>query len=188
MKLSIRIIQQHLFDDPDMGIYAVIDGASVLDLLDALHEHRPEYACLLGGDLTPDMAEVAPYVVRLQAETPFFRWLLDRWWGRHFGVFAAASSDLRSVRRHFKSLLTAYDPQGRPVFFRYYDPRVLGAYLPTCNEQETRLFFGPISWFPFENDQGASLSWYEPAGALPRQQVWKVASDNGKSEGGGIWR
>ncbi len=35
--------------------------------------------------------------------------------------------------------------QKAPLVFRYYDPRVLRVYLPTCSPAEFARFFGPIS-------------------------------------------
>ena len=44
--------------------------------------------CLYRGELQPDMAEVAPYLVKLDRDAPFTDWVLDRGWGNHWGVFA----------------------------------------------------------------------------------------------------
>jgi hypothetical protein len=30
------------------------------------------------------------------------------------------------------------------MYFRYYDPRVLGVFLPTCTLDELRAFMGPL--------------------------------------------
>jgi hypothetical protein len=43
-----------------------------------------------------------------------------------------------------------YDPQGKPLYFRYYDPRVFRIYLPTCNESELKIVFGPVNSFYVE--------------------------------------
>ena len=46
------------------------------------------------------------------------------------------------------------------MLFRYYDPRVLRAYLPTCDESELRAVFGPIRAFWMEaRDSGVMLEY-----------------------------
>src|SRR3954470_8260834 len=128
-------------------VYAILDGASVPDLRDRLFEHHPDHECLYRGELEPDIAEVAPYLVRLDAEADFTRWLIDEGWGAHWGIFAIGDIALDVARRHFRKFLTVHDSAGRPMLFRYYDPRVLRTYLPTCNAEELATVFGPVSSF-----------------------------------------
>src|SRR5690606_16819343 len=73
-KTPVRRIRDYLFADPDLAVWAVVDGARADSLLDAIYEHQVEHACLYSGELPPDMAEVAPYVVRLEPDAPFTHW------------------------------------------------------------------------------------------------------------------
>ena len=57
-----------------------------------------------------------------------------------------------------------YDPQGKPLYFRYYDPRVLRIYLPTCKESELKTVFGPVNSFYAEGEDPAYLIHYAFAG------------------------
>jgi hypothetical protein len=43
------------------------------------------------------------------------------------------------------------------MLFRYYDPRVLRAFLPTCTLEEANTFFGPVDAFVAEGHAGESL-------------------------------
>ncbi len=168
----VRRIHDYLFADPDLVLWAVLDGASTPQLLDAIFEHGVEHACLYSGELEPDMAEVAPYVVRIEPDEPFTRWLLSQGWGQSWGIFAAttAATDLRLLRRHLRGLLTVYSPEGAPLYFRYYDPRVLRVYLPTCNSVETRLVFGLVQQFAMEDEDPAVMLRFRPEGALPAME------------------
>jgi hypothetical protein len=38
------------------------------------------------------------------------------------------------------------------LYFRFYDPRVLRIFLPTCDENQLREFFGPIEQFICEDE------------------------------------
>jgi uncharacterized protein DUF4123 len=141
---------------PGVQTFAILDGASVPDLLDHLYAHqRPEFICLYRGELEPDMAEVAPYLVRLEPEAPFTEWLLLQGWGRHWGIFARACADLKTMRRHLRGFLMVQDPLDQQLYFRYYDPRVLSLFLPTCDASQLRVVFGPIACFVCETNNGS---------------------------------
>jgi hypothetical protein len=154
---AAQSLYEQLFADEAANVYAVLDGASVEDLLPKLYELEPECECLYRGELEPDMAEVAPYLVRLEPDTEFTDWLIGEGWGEHWGVFAVTDADLRAAHRHFRSFLTVYDPEGKPLLFRYYDPRVLRLYLPTCNAEELSTVFGPVSCYLLEGEDPNTL-------------------------------
>ena len=168
----VRNLRDHLFPEADTTAYALLDGASVPDLRDHLWEHEPEHACLYSGDLEPDMAEVAPYVVRLEPEADFTAWVLGQGWGRHWGIFALAGpdTDLRDMRRHFREFTMVRGPDGELLYFRYYDPRVLRVYLPLCNEEEMRSIFGPARCFLLEDEDPNVLLRFTPGKAQPGRE------------------
>jgi hypothetical protein len=83
--------------------------------------------------------------------------LIEKGWGNHWGIFAVANTELKTMRRHFRTFLMVYDPEGKPLYFRYYDPRVLRVYLPTCNLEETDAVFGPISGYMMEGENPETL-------------------------------
>lgn len=150
MNLPIEALESELFAERRAQAFAVLDGASVPDLLDRLDRDRPEYECLYRGELAPDMAEVAPYLVKLERGSEFTQWTIERGWGRHWGIFAVTRADLRALRRHFRRFLVVHDSDGKPLYFRYYDPRVLRAFLPTCTHEELADVFGPVIAFLVE--------------------------------------
>jgi hypothetical protein len=146
-----------IFSRPRDHVYAILDGASVEGLLDALEDHAWDHCCLFSGELHPDLRRAAPYLVRLKRGEQFTRWVLGEGWGRNWGVFASVGpfADFRYVRKHFRTFLMVRDPRGAPLYFRYYDPRVLRVYLPTCNEEEMEAVFGPVAFFAMEDaDEG----------------------------------
>jgi hypothetical protein len=169
---TIQTVSDELFKDEELGVYAVLDGASVPSLLDQLYEQQPEYACLYRGELEPDMAEVAPYLVRLEPDSDFTDWLIEKGWGRHWGIFALSGESLSAMRRHFRAFLIVYTPDNKPVYFRYYDPRVMRIYLPTCNAKELDTVFGPVEYFLLE-DEGANtaLRFRNNSGVLHQEKL-----------------
>jgi len=69
----------------------------------------------------------------------------------------AAPLDLRGLRHHLRTFLRVRAPDGRVLYFRYYDPRVLRVYLPTCNATELKQVFGPIRRFDMESPDGRAV-------------------------------
>ena len=169
-------LNKELFSDSATNVYAVLDGASVPVLRDKFYEEEPEHACLYAGDLEPDMEEVAPYLVRLEQGSRFTDWLISNGWGNHWGIFASASEDLRTVRKHFRTFLLVQDPEGKTLYFRYYDPRVMRVYLPTCNEEESRAVFGPIQWYVMEGEEEGELIRIRPDEEGMRQESVQLAA------------
>jgi hypothetical protein len=164
-------LAERLFAEPDASVFAVLDGASVEHLLDMLYQDQPESICLYRGELQPDIAHVAPYLVRLVRDSPFTNWVLDQGWGKHWGVFAVTQADLAALRQHFRRFLTVHDSKGTPLLFRYYDPRVLRVFLPTCNAEELESMFGPVLHYMLEGESPEELlQFHLTKGALVQQQ------------------
>lgn len=153
-------LQQQLFADPDLQAFAVLDGASNPALLDFLYaQEPPEFACLYRGELEPDMAECAPYVAKLEQGSAFTQWLISSGWGLHWGVYAVANCDLKAMRYHLRKLTMVYEPEtNEPLLFRFYDPRVMNVFLPTCDAKQAREFFGPTQCWYAETSQGDRLN------------------------------
>lgn len=163
MKQIAEVLEKHLFGEEGVQVYAILDGASVPDLLGRLPE-AVEYECLYAGELAPDMQMVAPYLVRLEAGTGFTDWVLDEGWGKHWGVFVVVAAGIRAMRLHFRRFLIVHDTDAKPLIFRYYDPRVLRTYLPTCNGEELNTIFGPVLRFLAEGEDANQLLRFRRAG------------------------
>jgi len=179
MSDRVDAIREKLYREEGGPIYTVLDGASVSGLLQKLADLEPEHVCLFGEELEPDMAEVAPYLVKLDNESPFTDWVLDRGWGNHWGVFAEIGAETGanfiSLRKHFRSFVKVHDQSGKPLLFRYYDPRVLRVYLPTCNGEELHTMFGPVDANYMEDESGAALLRFRLKNGTLAKQVEQVS-------------
>jgi hypothetical protein len=165
-------VHRRLFAEEEINVFAVLDAASNPNLLDKLYGLEPEFECLYTGELEPDIAHIAPYLARLEADSEFASWAIEQGWGRHWGIFATSSADFRALRRHFRTFLTVYDMEGRPMRFRYYDPRVFRIYLPTCNAEELATVFGPVRNYIMEDAGPATLLQFGlNSGALVKKEL-----------------
>lgn len=148
-----------LLGDEDGALCALLDGASVPNLLERLHaEPSLEVECLFRGSLEPDMKQVAPYLVKLEPESEFAQWVVGTGWGHHWGTFATSRQGFRKLRNHLRRLTLIHRHDGTPLYFRYYDPRVLRMFLPTCSPAQLKQMFGPVDAFVAESEAGDAMS------------------------------
>ena len=138
-------------------LYAILDGVMVPGLPDRLYRSALTYECLLAGDLTPAMVHAAPYFVYLPPDNDLADWILTNGFGKNWGIFAHSQSSVVDVRTHLRNLLTAYTEDGNPMMFRYYDPRILRTFLPTCNGGQLKALFGKVDAFFSEDESRQNL-------------------------------
>jgi hypothetical protein len=127
-------------------VYALLDGARDDAIAPAIWLSNLPYTCLYAGTLSRALSLAAPYLVQLAPESQFFNTLVNEGWGQAWGIFVVAQPDvtLKALRKHFRTLLRVQDEQGRILVFRFYDPRVLRVYMPTCDPFETMQVLGPV--------------------------------------------
>ncbi len=138
-------------------VYAVLDGAASPRIAGALSSSGNRYACLFAGSV-PDVLRVcAPHLVHLEKTDRLTQEIVHAGWGRNWGIFAVTKASFDDVKDHFRTFLRVQDPSGRYLLFRYYDPRVLRVYLPTCTTRELDVVFGRIRAYLVEDGDGFTV-------------------------------
>ena len=152
---------------PRMSVFAILDGARDDRIYGAVDGSRRPRRCLYAGDLPWQLQLTAPYLVELERDHAFTNYLLDTGWGASWGVFLRAETGIEQLRKHLRGFLRVRDEAGRRLIFRYYDPRVLRVYLPTCRPVELETVFGPVDCFLAEGeDAGEMVEFRRKGGAL----------------------
>jgi hypothetical protein len=163
-------------DGFNRDMWMIVDGARDPHVYSSLLGSYLQYSCLYAGDLPHQLEAAAPYLVQLEFEDRYTRRLIDDAWGNSWGVFLRCDETIERLRRHLRQFLKVQDWRGRSMVFRYYDPRVLRVYLPTCNNEEMRTVFGPIKSFYMEDENAETmLAFGRDAGRL---LVKKIALDS----------
>jgi hypothetical protein len=134
-------------------IYAVLDAARSPEILPRLKELPDGWMCLYRGEPADTLADVAPYIIQLEPAGEPLRWVIDKGIGDSWGILATSQAPMEVVHRHFRKFLLVEDEEYRKLYFRFYDPRVLRIFLPTCTAEEAQEFFGPISRFVIEESE-----------------------------------
>jgi hypothetical protein len=136
-------------------LFAVLDAAREPSVVDRLKGSGQEHQTLYDGAKGEDLAAFGPWLVRLPPPAGLLEDLVRDGWGKSWGVYLTSEAGLADVRRHLRKFLMAKLPDGRQVYFRYYDPRVLRTYLPTCLPDEMASFFGPVRRYILEGPDPA---------------------------------
>ncbi|HSK41137.1 MAG TPA: DUF4123 domain-containing protein [Arenibaculum sp.] len=138
-------------------LWAIADAAAEPRVPLLVRSTVREACCLYSGQVPPGLAEVAPHLLQIQPNDSVTRDLLGLCWRRNAAVFLRAEEPFGVLRRHFASLLKVRGGRGIVHLFRFYDPRILRAYLPTCTPAELAVFFGPVRSFVVADEDPAVL-------------------------------
>ena len=152
-------------------LYAILDAAREPSIPGRLAASGEYFQTLFEGDRGTDLAPYGPWLVRLPQWSEFLEQLITDGWGHSWGVFFTCDKPWPDVRKHLRRFLMVKLPDGRQVFFRYYDPRVLRTYLQKCTPAELTEFFGPIGRYLAESaDSNAVLEF------TPGYKDWRKVS------------
>ncbi|MCP4246451.1 MAG: DUF4123 domain-containing protein [bacterium] len=136
--------------------HAIIDAAQ--------DKTAPQRAAAMGlrtqslyeGEFGRQLDDVAPHLVSLSLQDEFAEWLFDNWGGNH-GVLLQSKAPFTQLRRHLRKYLLVKNEEGRKYRFRYYDPRVLRSFLPSCSREEGTAFFGPVARYYTADRSGTAV-------------------------------
>jgi hypothetical protein len=141
---------------PGAALYMLLDAARDPRIYGWLSEfgEAVQQRSLYQGDVGDSLAHVSPYLLGVRPDQSGSLRFAEAGFGESWGLFVTSSAGFDDVRRHLRKFNIVYREDGTPLVFRFYDPRVLRVFLPTCTESELRRFFGPIDAFLAENEDG----------------------------------
>ena len=115
-------------------------------------ELNKDYSSLYKGRSEEDLADVAPYLFDLKNGSEFEKWYAEFGWGNSWGLIVKSEFLFEETYRHFRKFLMVKTENDEQLYFRFYDPRVLRIFLPTCDENQLKEFFGPVEHFICEDE------------------------------------
>lgn len=140
-------------------LYSILDAARDERIYPGLRRlaATEEIICLYQGPTATELATVAPYLVCLGTGDRVFNWLWDEGWGESWGIFVWSLVSPQQLRTHFRRLTMVSTEGGQRLLFRFYDPRVLRDFLPTCDASQCQELFGPVTRFAYEAEFGRAV-------------------------------
>jgi Domain of unknown function (DUF4123) len=145
-------IADSLFKTVEDGeqLYAILDSARSLEIAPALQNIPVERESLYRGRSEEPLWDVAPYLVRCERGAAVLQWLLEKGWGNSWGIFFISRSNLEDLRTHFQQFLLVKRENNKDFYFRFYDPRILRVFLPSCTIEQRAEIFGSLRCFLME--------------------------------------
>ncbi len=102
-------------------LYAVLDAARDPEVLQLLRRSGYRYECLYSGWAANVYGEVAPYLVQLRKDGRLLEQLVERGWGKGWGVFFGARSPFETLAARLRQMTGSWR-DGASFLVRYYDP------------------------------------------------------------------
>jgi len=143
--------------------YLLLDASRMKTALSEAKELNSNYRSLFKGRSEIDLEFVAPYLFSYVRGSEFAEWYMKRGWGKGWGIMLRSPASMEELHEHCRKFLLVEDEDKQELYFRFYDPRILSIFLPTCSSEQLRHFFGPIDYFMIENKDGESgqMMWLE---------------------------
>ncbi|MFT4929696.1 MAG: hypothetical protein ACI8WB_005831 [Phenylobacterium sp.] len=162
---KVEQIKRQLLSRTEHNVYAVIDGAQCPELRFKLYNLQQEgylieNCCLWSGKLEPDLEEVAPYLVKLQQGCPFTDWLIREGWDNHWNIFVESELEFKAFRKQIRKLLLVKSPEGDTLVFRFYDPRVMAIFTPTCDGEQAAELYENLIFVSYQKEEELVCSYF----------------------------
>lgn len=134
------------------GNFILLDAARMNEAMDEAKKLNPSHKSLYEGVGNELLHSVAPYLFRFENQGEFNNYFIEKGWGDSWGILVSTRVSFDEVYKHFKRFLMVKTEDGFELFFRFYDPRVLRIFLPTCDTKQLQEFFGPVQSFLLEDE------------------------------------
>lgn len=137
-------------------LYAIVDSCdepAAAKRFESMDSDRA--VSLYRGGAEEQYAHVAPYLVRV--DDSCFEWIAGSVWSSPWGIFSYANAPMQTLRTHFRRFLKVKGTDQKEYLLRFYDPRILPAFLGSCNDPELAQFFGPVQAYAANKDAGVSV-------------------------------
>ena len=154
--------------------YLLLDSARIEDEIETAKSLNPAFDSLYRGQSEESLASVAPYIFQVKGGSDFERWYFDKGWGDSWGIVVYSQEEMNALHKHFRKFLMVKTEDGEELYFRFYDPRVLRIFLPTCDKDQLKEFFGQVNYYICEDeDPGFGIVFSLQDGSLKQERIPK---------------
>jgi Domain of unknown function (DUF4123) len=135
--------------------FILLDAARMFENIDKAFELNKSGQSLYKEKGEKILTPVAPYLFNYNNQPEFATWLSENGWGNSWGIFINTIASFEQLHHHFRRFLMVKTEEGKQLYFRFYDPRVLRIFLPTCDTKQLQELFGPVEQFICEDEDAA---------------------------------
>lgn len=110
--------------------FAILDAAKIPDLPDTLANSGLTYLNLFRGTAAQELADVSPYIVKLEIENDFVRKLFTDTgkktdlWSNEVGIYVRSKDTIENLLRLFRKFTRVRDEHDNWSYFRFWEPDV----------------------------------------------------------------
>jgi len=152
--------------------FFLIDGARLQHNLGIIKGIATELLSLYKGRMEESWADVGPYLFIMPQDKDFMDWYITNGWSNAWGLIVETEASFEDCWKHFRKFLLVKAEDGQELYFRFYDPRVLKIFLPTCDEKQIMEFFGPVDEFIVEgNSKEEAIGFSHRNGLLKQRKL-----------------
>ena len=130
--------------------YHLLDAARMGFTMETARQLNPVHESLYRGRSEEVLDSIAPYLFQYELRSGFDTWLQENY-GDSWGVGVISDAPMEVLHKHFRKFLLVKTDNGKEMYFRFYDPRVLRVFLPSCDAIQLAEFFGPVQQFSVED-------------------------------------
>jgi hypothetical protein len=135
---------------------AALNGTYTLLIL---QKNYPKHRSLFKGTKDEILMDVAPYIFKIDED---FWKKMDSYSEISLKSTLGIDSrqDIDVLFEHFRDFV--YQKiDGRECYFRFWDPRVLKKFFPSCTPTQLQMFFGPVQSFFMEDENPGYVLQYQ---------------------------
>jgi len=152
--------------------HILLDGARMEKLIEEPLKMNAEHECLYSGAQRDRFGNTAPFIFDSRNKNNFINWYVGKGWDKSWGVMLKSVHTTSELSKHFRKFIKVKTEDHRDMFFRFYDPRVLRIFLPTCDHTQLHEFFGPVEYFLMEGeDPGHAVYFWLENGHLNSHHI-----------------
>jgi hypothetical protein len=121
-----QLTWESLLETETAPLWAIVDGANWPEIESLLEAYDPPHSCLY-TTLDPENRAAAPWLVKLERGEPMLELMRERDQIQHSGILFTSYETVKALRDHFRLFTMLWTPADdkSPIYFRFYDPRVL---------------------------------------------------------------
>jgi hypothetical protein len=138
--------------------YLLLDAAKMENSISDAFQLNPAYVSLYKGESEADLKMVAPYLFTFDYNSIFANWYLNKGLYNSWGVLLKSDFSIEVLQKHFRKFLMVSIENIGEHYFRFYDPRVLRIFLPTCSPDQIFELFQTIDYYMIEDNINQTIN------------------------------
>lgn len=140
--LAKRAATRAMLDGKD-NLYALLDAARDRRILALVDAGEDEARSLFAPPRGEHLRQVAPYLVKISRGSAALDVLVNEGWGESWGIYLEAKRPFAEVLERLRqSLFVRSEDTGENLYFRFFDPRVLRLFWPSCTPRQKSEILG----------------------------------------------